>query len=89
MFFELFYFVYLSMETIKFKILSLNEAGDEEFIPINFDTGIIQGYYLTEESITFDCVEVVTTCGTFSLERTAKVFDYLISKFGTDGLNTI
>jgi len=77
------------METIKFKILSLNEAGDEEFIPINFDTEIIQGYYLTEESIAFDCVEVVTTCGTFSLERNAKVFDWLLTRFGTDGINPV
>jgi len=77
------------MEAIKFKILSLNAEGDEEFIPINFDTEIIQGYYLTEDSIIFDSVEVITTCGTFSLERTAVVFDYLINKFGSDGLNVI
>ncbi len=77
------------MEAIKFKILSLNAEAEEEFIPINFDTEIIQGYYLTEDSIIFDSVEVITTCGTFSFERTAVVFDYLINKFGSDGLNEV
>ncbi len=77
------------MEAIKFKILSLNAEAEEEFIPINFDTEIIQGYYLTEDSIIFDSVEVITTCGTFSFERTATVFDYLINRFGSDGLNGV
>ncbi len=77
------------MEAIKFKILSLNAEAEEEFIPINFDTEIIQGYYLTEDSIIFDSVEVITTCGTCSFERTAVVFDYLINKFGSDGLNEV
>jgi hypothetical protein len=77
------------METIKFKILSLNSEGYEEFIPVNFDTSIICGYYLTEDSIACDCVEVITTCGTFSLQRTANVFDYLINRFGTKGLNSV
>jgi len=74
-------------KNIIFKILALNAEGEEEFIPINFDTKIIQGYYITEDSITYDGIEVITTCGTFTLKRTANVFDWLINKYGTEGLN--